>query len=176
MLFRSANDQFLAAVKTGVDSGLHFEQLKSAIERYGGSIINFTPGMVTIYRDAFEALMVLEHQSSNPEEPLTAEKSRAALSDEIKERINHTEHSALLGRVYLDTRCVLFFDADLLQNAELISKYKELRRSGKEKEGRDFLRDHGAAVRYGFNRQGDELGVFRIVEDKVVALRPDVVG
>ena len=40
----------------------------------------------------------------------------------------------------------------------------------------DLLRDNGGAVRYGFNRYGDELGIFSLAgNDDVLALWPTVV-
>ena len=39
---------------------------------------------------------------------------------------------------------------------------------------RDLLRDNGGAVRYGFQREGDELGIYTIPDENVICLWPDL--
>ena len=52
--------------------------------------------------------------------------------------------------------------------------YEQYQSGGQEKACRDLLRDNGGAVRYGFHRFGDELGVYNIADEDIVCLWPDV--
>ena len=78
--------------------------------------------------------------------------------------------------VFVDTRCLVFCDPELLQNQDLLTEYTRLRKEGSDKEARDLLRSKGSAVRYGFNPHGDELAVAKIDGPAVIALWPDVVN
>jgi hypothetical protein len=64
-------------------------------------------------------------------------------------------------------------DRELLDDHVLLDKYSQLWADNQEKACRDLLRDNGGAVRYGFGRFGDELGVYVNNETAVVALWPD---
>ena len=55
-----------------------------------------------------------------------------------------------------------------------MKKYKQLWFSGQDKACRDLLRDNGGAVRYGFQRYGDELGIYLVPDENLVALWPDI--
>jgi hypothetical protein len=65
-------------------------------------------------------------------------------------------------------------DRELLDDSGLLDKYQQLWFSGQDKACRDLLRDNGGAVRYGFSRNSDELGVYFIPDEDVVCLWPDV--
>lgn len=67
-------------------------------------------------------------------------------------------------------------DRELLDDSELLDKYQHLWFSGQDKACRDLLRDNGGAVRYGFQRFGDELGIYVLPDADVVCLWPDVAG
>jgi hypothetical protein len=54
----------------------------------------------------------------------------------------------------------------------LLERYQQLWFSGQDKTARDLLRDNGGAVRYGFRRDGDELGVYQIPGEDVICLWP----
>ena len=79
-----------------------------------------------------------------------------------------------ISQIYVDTRCLVIVDAKLLADKSQLDEYQELRKSSKDKPARDLIRSYGGAVRYGFNRYGDELGVFRFSESNILALWPDI--
>jgi hypothetical protein len=79
-----------------------------------------------------------------------------------------------VGYVLVDTRCLAMVDRELLDDSGLLEKYQQLWTTGQDKACRDLLRDNGGAVRYGFGRYGDELGVYLSEEDGVVCLWPDL--
>ena len=79
-----------------------------------------------------------------------------------------------LGRVFVDTRCLAMIDRELLDDHGLLEKYNSLWFGGQEKACRDLLRDNGGAVRYGFRRYGDELGVYTSPDSDIICLWPDV--
>ena len=57
-----------------------------------------------------------------------------------------------------------------LRDPDMVHRYKELRDQRDDKGARDFLRQYGAAVRYGFNRRGDQLGLFKLDGDNSFGL------
>jgi hypothetical protein len=65
-------------------------------------------------------------------------------------------------------------DRELLDDSSLLQKYQELWFAGEDKACRDLLRDNGGAVRYGFQREGDELGIYSIPGENVICLWPDL--
>lgn len=143
------------------------QQLRQVVERFGGCLVNMPIGDWAVYRDPFELIMLAVPADSKPQ-AMENERFESLLADRgnIKP----------VGRVFVDTRCAVFADVSILANKELLEDYRRVRRkpSG-EKHGRDLLREAGAAVRYGFHRYGDELGVFQLNDGKGFALWPDVV-
>ncbi len=69
-----------------------------------------------------------------------------------------------ISKVFVETRCLVFIDSSHLRDPELVRQYKELRDRRDDKAARDLLRQYSAAVRYGFNRRGDLLGLFKLDE------------
>ncbi len=155
--FMLANPQFHAQLLDLIDDGP--EAKDNVIARYGGTVIDLTPGTYRIERDPY-AFTIVVHQDGSE-----------ARSDELVELADKE-----IGHVYVDTRCLAMIDRELLDDTALLEKYQQLWFSGQEKACRDLLRDNGGAVRYGFQRYGDELGVYRVPNDDVVCLWPDVVG
>ena len=153
--FMLANDQFHQALKDG--------ELKDVVKCFGGCLVDFGPGEFVVARDPYRMII------------LTYLESDKSAESDIEEVEQNKETFSCLGRVFIDTRCVVLIDAEKLLDQSLIGKFKELRKLQKEKEARDFLRKNGAAVRYGFSKFGDELGVFVSNSKSALALWPDVV-
>lgn len=80
----------------------------------------------------------------------------------VRQMIGDKSDASELGRIFIETRCLVFIDAHHLRDPDLIHRYKELRDLRDDKAARDLLREYGAAVRYGFNRRGDNLGIFKL--------------
>lgn len=141
--FMLGNEQCLAAVR---DAGP-----REGVARYGGVIFDFPQGEYCVFRDPQLQVLAIGLERA------------AECSDEeglgtVIESFGPTADSA--GKVAVDTRCVAISDASILDNTEVLNEFGRLRREGKEKEARDLLRQNGAAVRYGFNKFGDELSLF----------------
>lgn len=154
--FMLANPQFIDKLKKIIDEDV--SQKDQLIREYGGTVVNLTPDRYRIERDPYAYFIVIHPEGQAPE---TAELSELASQDH--------------GHVFVDTRCLAMIDRELLDDSSLLEKYQQLWFSGQDKACRDLLRDNGGAVRYGFSRNGDELGVHQIPEQDVVALWPDVV-
>ncbi len=152
-------DQFMLANSQFLDL---FEEtkLEEIVGKYGGHTYELEIGDYRVYRDPIELVMaVLPHNIDN-----------TVIDDIISEKVSAT----LSGRVFVDTRCLAFVDKDVILNKELMASFKELRLRNEEKLARDLLREHGAAIRYGFNQNGDELGVFTLPKKNQFAIWPDI--
>lgn len=153
--FMLANPQFLAKLVENIDED---SEVKDALVRdYGGTVVELSPATYRIERDPYAYTIVIHQDGELPEAETLAEQA-----------------SNNLGHVFVDTRCLAMVDRELLDDSALLDKYKELWFSGQDKACRDLLRDNGGAVRYGFRRYGDELGVYNIPDKSMVALWPDV--
>ena len=150
--FMLANPQFIGEL-TGVIDADPSEKDK-IIAKYGGGVVDLNPGTYKIERDPF-ALSIIVH----PE-------GESISKEDMSEKTNK------LGTVYVDTRCLAMVDRELLDDSTLLEKYQQLWFSGQDKACRDLLRDNGGAVRYGFQRTGDELGIFVIPDEDVICLWP----
>jgi hypothetical protein len=137
-------------------------EIRRAVEKYGGTVLNLEAGSWGVLREAGDSLFLLGRFEGN------GEMEKEAVSEA-------RGNAAPIGRVFIDTRCVVFVDAVLLGNRAVLDEYRRLRQEGQDKAARDLIRENGAAVRYGFNRDGDELGVFKLPEGAGYALWPDVV-
>jgi hypothetical protein len=153
--FMLANPQFLDGVKNLVDSSP--EQKNELIENYGGLVVELTPGTYRIERDPYAYTIVVHPDGEDCD---------------VQELAANADVNS--GHVFVDTRCLAMIDRELLDDSALLEKYQQLWFSGQEKACRDLLRDNGGAVRYGFQRLGDELGVYQIPEENVVCLWPDI--
>ena len=153
--FMLANPQFLTQFAELLDADP--QDKDDLIAKFGGVVIELEPGTYRIERDPFKYSIIIHPESEEPE--------TASLHDEASEAQGH---------VFVDTRCLAMIDRELLDDNGLLEKYQQLWFSGQDKACRDLLRDNGGAVRYGFNRYGDELGVYTIPDEPVVCLWPDV--
>lgn len=154
--FMLANSQVLARLNDLLDE--EPEAKDALVKEYGGAVVSLPPDTYRIERDPFASTIVI-----HPEGEKVEVKS---LKEELEED---------LGRVFIDTRCLAMIDRELLDDISLLEKYRELWVSGKDKACRDLLRDNGGAVRYGFQRFGDELSVHADPELNLIALWPDVI-
>lgn len=153
--FMLANPQLLSALTVNLDAdGAVKDKL---IEDFGGCVVNIEPGTYRIERDPFAYTIVIHGEQERPD------------LEGITEAATES-----LGRVFIDTRCLAMIDRELLDDSDVLSKYQQLWFAGEEKACRDLIRDNGGAVRYGFQRYGDELGIYRIPDTNTICLWPDV--
>lgn len=153
--FMLANPQFLDRLVDILDEDSSVKD--DLIRDFGGTVVELEPDTYRIERDPYALTIVIHRDGDKPE-----------MSD-LSERATDGR-----GHVFIDTRCVAMIDRELLDDTALLEKYKDLWFSGQDKACRDLLRDNGGAVRYGFHRYGDELGVYEIPNEALVALWPDV--
>lgn len=151
-------DQFMLANPAFVDRLIEMieadpNEKTKLIQYFGGQVVDLTPGTYRIERDPFAQSIIIH--------PEDAELDSASLPERAKNS---------LGQVLIDTRCVAMIDRELLDDSNLLQKYQQLWFGGQDKACRDLLRDNGGAVRYGFHRQGDELGIFSVPDEDVVCL------
>jgi hypothetical protein len=148
-----ANGQFIEKMAAIIDE--QAEVKNQVIREFGGKVISVTRGTYRIERDPFAYTIVVHPEG----DALPA-------TDAVKDA------SELLGEVNIDTRCLAMLDRELLDDNSLLERYQQLWFSGQDKTARDLLRDNGGAVRYGFRRDGDELGVYQIPGEDVICLWP----
>lgn len=152
--FMLANPQLISSLSETVDAGP--EKKDSIIATFGGCTVEVAPGTYRIERDPF-ALSIIIHQEGEPVR--------------IEDVTSKTAEKK--GELFVDTRCLAMIDRELLDDTALLEKYQQLWFSGQDKACRDLIRDNGGAVRYGFQRTGDELIVSRIAGENVVCLWPE---
>ena len=154
--FMLANPEFIESLARIVDADP--VEKDKLVQEFGGCVVELSPDTYRIDRDPFKLSIVVHRQDETPQQ---------------KELSASATESA--GHVFVDTRCLAMIDRELLDDASLLEKYQQLWFSGQDKACRDLLRDNGGAVRYGFERDGDELGIYRVPGQDVLALWPDVV-
>ncbi len=152
--FMLANPQLISSLSETVDAGP--EKKDGIIATFGGCTVEVAPGTYRIERDPF-ALSIIIHQEGEPVR--------------IEDVTSKTAEKK--GELFVDTRCLAMIDRELLDDTALLEKYQQLWFSGQDKACRDLIRDNGGAVRYGFQRTGDELIVSRIAGENVVCLWPE---
>jgi hypothetical protein len=148
-----ANPQFIEKMARVIDEETDVKN--KVIHEYGGKVLNVTRGTYRIERDPFAYTIVVHPEGDAPE-----------ASDIVKDA---TES---LGEVNIDTRCLAMLDRELLDDNALLERYQQLWFSGQDKACRDLLRDNGGAVRYGFRRDGDELGIYQVPGEDIICLWP----
>ena len=173
--FMLGNGQFLERVR-GLSLEGDQDAIRTSIEMYGGCLLKLPVGDYEVLRDPEQTIIAVKPMPSEGNVAEASEESEAEATGSILEDVMEAKGNlAPSHRVFVDTRCVVFVDAQLLTQSERLSQYRALRERGDEKQARDFIREYGGAVRYGFNRFGDELGVFKLPDEQTVALWPDVV-
>ena len=153
--FMLANPQLTQKLLRVMDEGA--EAKDEVIKQYGGTVVELDPGTYRIERDPYAYTIVIHRSTSAPD------------SGSLIQRATENQ-----GHVLVDTRCLAMIDRELLDDSVLLEKYQQLWFGGQEKACRDLIRDNGGAVRYGFRRYGDELGVYSVPDEDIVCLWPDV--
>ncbi len=153
--FMLANPQFTQKLVELIDADPTTKD--ELIRDYGGSVVEVEPGTYRIERDPYAYSIIIHREGSEVE------------GETIAERATDSR-----GRVFVDTRCLAMIDRELLDDSSLLEKYQQLWFGGQDKACRDLLRDNGGAVRYGFQRYGDELGIYVVPGEDIVCLWPDV--
>lgn len=151
--FMLANPQFIQKMAAIADEGA--DQKSSLIQEYGGKVISVTCGTYRIERDPFAYTIIVHPEGDSPEPP-------EAVKDATE----------TLGEINVDTRCLAMLDRELLDDTSLLERYQQLWFGGQDKACRDLLRDNGGAVRYGFRRDGDELGIYQVPGQDIICLWP----
>lgn len=174
--FMLGNDQFLT--KLGKPSD--FDKNKEAAEMYGGFVLEVPPGEFFVFRDPLKSMMLVCAESDVSGIVSKNDDGRFDIEEELLDEkfdqvLGSLGNSSPDARIFVDARCLVFVDAQILHNETLMSEYKTIRKRGDEKKARDFLRRNSAAIRYGFNKYGDELGLFKLSKGATIALTPDVV-
>lgn len=163
--FMLGNKQFLDKV-AAIGDVEKKDELAGVCLMYGGCILSMQAGTYYVYRDPQQNLIVLA--------PAGTQASEEAEEFDFEPIINAKGNLLPAYHVFVDTRCLVFMDAASLFDPTVVEEYCSLRAKGQDKQGRDLLREKGAAVRYGFNRYGDELGVFELRDERLIALWPDI--
>jgi hypothetical protein len=153
--FMLANPQFISKLEEVMDK--EPEAKDQVVADFGGVVIELEPGTYRIDRDPFDYIVAVY---SEGEQVGVAKSLRGSA----------TQHR---GDVFVDTRCLAMIDRELLDDSELLQKYQQLWFSGQDKACRDLLRDNGGAVRYGFQRYGDELQVYSVPGKDIICLWPN---
>jgi hypothetical protein len=152
--FMLANPQFIEKIAGALDESA--EAKTDLIKEYGGTVINVTCGTYRIERDPFAYTIIVHPEDESVE----------GAPEVVKDA---TES---VGEINVDTRCLAMLDRELLDDSSLLERYQQLWFSGQDKACRDLLRDNGGAVRYGFRRDGDELGIFQVPGADIICLWP----
>lgn len=152
--FMLANPQFIGALTQIIDEAP--ARKDEVIAKFGGCVVEVEPGTYRIERDPF-ALAIVIHPEG---EEITIDRVTA-------KRVEPK------GQLFVDTRCLAMIDRELLDDASLLEKYQQLWFGGQDKACRDLIRDNGGAVRYGFQRGGDELVISKVSEENIVCLWPE---
>lgn len=147
--FMLGNEQFLKGIG-------ETEVPENHLKDYGATVLSVDPGRWKVYRFPREQAFVL-CKSDTHEDVLPS------LLEEALHAAPPGKADAGKPRMLIETRCVVFLDWQLVRDADLVEKFSELRKRGKDKEARDLLRESGAAVRYGFSQNSDEL-VITVIE------------
>jgi len=153
--FMLANPQFIEGYNKIIDEGA--TEKNQFIMHFGGQVVDLTPGTYKIERDPFKFSIIVHKEGDEIEKEEVSEKA-----------------TSNLGAVFVDTRCIAMIDRELLDDGALLEKYQQLWFSGQDKACRDLLRDNGGAVRYGFSKNSDELGVYAVPGEDIICLWPDV--
>ena len=152
--FMLSNEQFSSLLSASQQE----VSVEEAVLRFGGLVVNIPNGNYLVFRDPYQMIIVVA--PSDDGEP------------DFSQIIADHDALAEIGKVYVDTRCVVFLDLDTLRDETVLHEYSSLRRRGEDKQARDLIRKQGGAVRYGFSSVGDELIAHSSADNKILALWP----
>lgn len=168
--FMLGNSQFLSRIREVRAGASDFQgreaQVKETVQAYGGCLLSLPYGTYQVHRAPERSLMFVAPRS---------ETNGSAPGDLLDQVWKQREGSIATGQVFVDTRCLVFVDMELLLDDGTLREYAKLRQRGDDKQARDMLREYGATVRYGFNPRGDELGIYEVTSPRGLALWPDAV-
>lgn len=167
---------FLSGESSPVDEGSFIDGLAPAVSAFGGALLAIEPGHYGVYRDPAAATMAIAPEQTfvSGEDEIDEENFGNRADDDdgyraesgpgavVRRMIGDRGEHEPIAQVRIETRCLVFIDADHLRDPALVHGYKELRDKRDDKGARDLLRQYGAAVRYGFNRKGDLLGLYKL--------------
>ena len=136
---------------------------ESLFKGFGGCLLKLPKGKYKSYRDAKQQLVILFMENGNIDD--------TTVYDLAEELVENKEHYKQDDQICVDTRCFVLADMDIIRRRSTLEDYKNLRKEKKEKSSRDFLRERGAIVRYGFGKYGETMGVYK-VDDSTVAFWP----
>jgi hypothetical protein len=158
--FMLSNQQFLSRLPEDTSN---IEEVKLAVSNFGGVCFEIENGTFDVRRDIYQKAIVASQMSPTaitdqiPTAEATTQTPTATFSiDDITLR---SDELFTVGKIFIDTKCMVLCDVNILFNKQLIEQYSSLRTANKDKPARDLLRKHGCAVRYGFAPHGDELGI-----------------
>ncbi len=167
--FMLGNSQFVEAAKESCPdlNKPDAESLGKATAEFGGFAISLEEGGYSVHRDPKRRIMaVCPEDSAPPEAPPRPPRGVEVEEEEDEQRamffeniIQQRPESGSGSKVSVDTRCLAFVDAGILGKSDVLDQFRSMRLRGKEKDARDFLREHGATVRYGFERDSEVLTV-----------------
>jgi hypothetical protein len=143
-----ANSQFLAPLQSKSINNKNYTELAEHLAKFGALVVPTKVGVYDVSRDPVERALAYYPENSE--------------NQKLDDLIVRAQARELLhlGKAQIYSRCMVILDISLVQDKELLQKYRELRQSFDEKKARDLLRENGAAVRYGFNFRFDTLEVF----------------
>ena len=135
-------DQFILANPLLKD--LDTNQFKNKLPQFGATSTSLENGTYGVLRNPYDKKVLIA--------PL------GSVNDDF---VFVAEDFSSVGQVEVDTRCLIIFDAVLLNDLEFMSDYRKCWSEGVDgqKKSRDLVRTKGGAVRYGFSRQFETLSV-----------------
>lgn len=148
-------DQFLLGSSLFSEALTQLEdssELSALIERFGGAVVDVESGTFDVHRNVDRRCVWLAPKGMDNEVPDFIEVAREVSTGSEP-------------GVEVHSRCIVIGDLSLLSDEAQMKSFCELRARGREKDARDFLRAAGAAVRYGFDRFGEKLGVVSQKDD-----------
>ncbi len=117
---------------------------EAVVQEFGGVVVPLEKGTYSVLRNPYEQKMIV-----------------CPLGSISEGFVLDTNKFTFSGAVAVETRCMVIFDVALLSDQQLVGSYRSKWEQGTQgqKEARDLLREKGAAVRYGFSRQFEEISV-----------------
>ena len=164
--FMLANAQFVSSLPSDEQD---IDRAREAVCNFGGSCFEIDNGKLYVTRDAYQkAIVISQTIDSVPQFEDADNEADPKLILSIDDIALKSEELFSVGKVFIDTRCMVLCDVKILFNSVLLEKYAELRAQDKDKPARDLLRENGCAVRYGFMPYGDEFTAY-VTRDKKAA-------
>ena len=161
--FMLANQQFVSALPSDEQN---IDSIRQVVCDFGGVCFEVENGTFYVERDAFQKAIVASQAIGQATDGSSASPKPIFSIEDIAIK---SEELFSVGKVFVDTRCMVMCDMKILFNKLLLEQYESLRAKDKEKPARDLLRDNGCAVRYGFMPYGDEFTAYVTRDKKAMA-------